>query len=173
MKYISWWAKGCISLNLSKLFPKHPLRTTFYLCFQLSIAHINPRGEIMFHNSISLNSSPWIGENSNFNKTNILTRTITSNTELQMLSYKTPACITAFNWNCCSMFFAISQPRSKSCLMESIQRVTEINHHILNEPSVMERIYIFLFKDNTETIQIHWQWKYTPYHEWAFRDWMH
>ena len=80
-----------------------------------------------------------------------MTRTITSNTELQMLSYKTPACVTAFNWNCCSMFFAISQPRSKSCLMESIQRVTEINHHILNEPSAMERIYIFLFKDNTKT----------------------
>lgn len=35
--------------------------------------------------------------------------------------------------------------------MESIQRVTEINRHILNQPSMMERIYIFLFKDNTKT----------------------
>ena len=106
----------------------------------------------MFHNSISLNISSWIGENSKSTKqTNILTRTSTSNYKLQMLSYKTPASVSAFNWNCCSMFFAISRPRSKSCLMESIQRVTEINHHILNEPSAMERIYIFLFKDNTKT----------------------
>ena len=195
LKYISWRAKGCISLDFSTYFlcfwlVKHPncvmpkiwyiclgslggrLVTTWWLSTKYVPLCIVVFTWVLLENSCNFKRGIlWLITNQqspcsprvyqyllklvnipiSTKRTNILTRTSTSNTELQTLSCKTPACVTAYNWNCRSMFFAIFPPRSKSCQMESIQRVTEINRHILNQPSMMERIYIFLFKDNTKT----------------------